>query len=46
MLKVQKELRFLKEKSNEVSEKLHNDPDLARLQHGIKWFKTEALQLN
>lgn len=46
MLKVAKELRFLKDKSNEVNNKLANDERIIALQRDIKWFKTEALSLN
>ena len=46
MMKVRRELAFLKEKSNEANGKLMNDDRITQLQDGIKWFKTEALSLN
>ena len=46
MMKVRRELSFLKEKSNEANGKLMNDDRITQLQVGIRWFKTEALALN
>lgn len=46
MLKVQSELKFLKEKVNEAAGKLMNDDKIQNLQTLIKWFKKESLTLN
>ena len=46
MLKVQKELKFLKAKQNEVLGKLMGDDEITSLQRQIKWFKATAIKLN
>lgn len=46
MMKVYKELAFLKEKANEANGDLMNDGTITQLQKNIKWYKTEALSLN
>ena len=46
MVKVQKELLFLKNKANEAAGKLLNDDTITNLQSSIAWFKNEATQLD
>ena len=46
MLKVEKELRFLKGKQAEQAGKLMKDDDITNLQTSIAWFKSEAVKLN
>jgi hypothetical protein len=46
MMKVQKELAFLKEKSKEANSKISNDDNIKQLQKDIKWFKGEAFSLS
>ncbi len=46
MLKVEKELRFLKGKQAEQAGKLMKDDDITNLQTSIAWFKAEAVKLN
>ena len=46
MLKIEKELRFLKNKKTEQSHKLMKDDDITNLQSSIAWFKSEAVKLN
>jgi hypothetical protein len=46
MLKVQKELSFLKNKQAEQAGKLMKDDDITNLQSSIAWFKSEAVKLN
>ena len=46
MLKVEKELKFLKSKQNELVGKLMGDDEITNLQKGISWFKTAASKLN
>ena len=46
MLKVEKELKFLKAKQAEQAGKLMQDDDITNLQTSIAWFKSEAVKLN
>lgn len=46
MVKVEKELRFLKNKQAEQAGKLMKDDDITNLQTSIAWFKSEAVKLN
>ena len=46
MSKVEKELRFLKNKQIEQATKLMKDEDIINLQTSIAYFKTQALNLN
>jgi len=46
MIKVQKELLFLKDKQKELTQKLMRDDRITDLQRDIKWFKQESTQLN
>ena len=46
MLKVEKELKFLKAKQAEQAGKLMQDDDITNLQSSIAWFKSEAVKLN
>ena len=46
MLKVEKELKFLKNKKEEQAGKLMKDDDITNLQASIAWFKKEAVKLN
>lgn len=46
MVKVQKELSFLKNKQAEQAGKLMKDDDITNLQSSIAWFKSEAVKLN
>ena len=46
MIKVQKELLFLKAKQKELTQKLMRDDRITNLQQDIKWFKQESTQLN
>lgn len=43
MLKIQKELRFLKSKQDELAGKLMRDDRITNLQKEIAWFKTESV---
>ena len=46
MCKVEKELKFLKNKKEEQAGKLMKDDDITNLQASIAWFKSEAVKLN
>lgn len=46
MTRVKKELKYLKEKAQEVAGKLINDQAVTNLQAQIQWFKNEADKLN
>ena len=46
MLKVEKELKFLKNKQTEQKGKLMGDDEITNLQRSIKWFKLAAIKLN
>ena len=46
MVKVDKELKYLKEKQNEQQGKLMGDDEITSLQRGIQWFKSAAVKLN
>lgn len=46
MVKVEKELKFLKTKQAEQAGKLMKDDDITSLQESIAWFKSEAVKLN
>ena len=46
MVKVEKELKFLKTKQAEQAGKLMKDDDITTLQESIAWFKSEAVKLN
>ena len=45
MLKVQKELSFLKKKANEQEFKLRKDDRIKSLEVSLDWFRKEALKL-
>lgn len=46
MVKVQKELVFLKKKANDTAGKILNDDSITKLQGQIGWFKNEAIKLD
>ena len=46
MVKVQKELKFLKNRQTEQNKKMMGDEEITNLQSSIAWFKTEAVKLN
>ncbi len=46
MVKVQKELKFLKNRQTEQNKKMMGDDEITNLQSSISWFKTEAVKLN
>lgn len=46
MIKIERELKFLKQKVNDAAGKLLNDDRVQSLCSLIKWFKTEAQKLN
>ena len=46
MVKVKKELEFLKNKAQEAAGKISNDDQITNLQKQIKWFQKEALVLD
>ena len=46
MVKVHKELEFLKKRANEATGKLMNDDTVTNLRSSISWFKNEALKLD
>lgn len=46
MVKVQKELKFLKNWQTEQNKKMMGDEEITNLQSSIAWFKTEAVKLN
>lgn len=46
MVKVQKELVYLKKKANETAGKILNDDSITNLQRQIGWFKNEAIKLD
>jgi len=46
MDKVKAELKFLKNKQNDLVGKLMGDDEITNLQASIKWFKQSAVKLN
>ena len=46
MIKVRDELKFLKDKKEELQRKLMRDDRITNLQKEIKWFKSESVKLN
>ena len=46
MVKVAKELRFLKQKQSDILGRMMGDDQITRLQTGIEWFKETAVVLN
>lgn len=46
MVKVQKELVYLKNKASEAAGKILNDDTVTNLQKQIGWFKNEAIKLD
>ena len=46
MVKVKKELKFLKQEQDKVTSGLMNDDRITKLQDQIQWFKEESCKLN
>ena len=46
MMKVKRELEFLRDKAVEAAGKLSNDDSITNLQKKIKWFQQQALVLD
>lgn len=46
MLKIQNEMVFLKDKQQELMQKLMRDDRITNLQSEIMWFKSESTKLN
>ena len=46
MSKVKKELQFLKSKAQKAAGELSNDDTITNLQQSIKWFQSEAIELD